>query len=299
MKSVKTGLMSGLSAWLGFNGIGFAGSKQPWNSFVKDMAINTLANTFLPSLNLPGTTFFNVGISPMVGMGEHGLTFGLNASLFLNFGDNWRTSISFGATNRYMGWNATMSYNDWGVGYGCTNYNSYTTSNGNIIGAQNVGTITALLENVSIRLSNDCLGDRQDRWRSNAVEISIKNFVIGTSITTNNGKEESISKNGCEDRARYTYDGNSKIIDFIASEHKGERYQGIWKEGKAYSAPFWIGFKRGNQVYRYGYSHPQVQDKTQNLIHRTLAPTPLFKNYNSFNYGAFIYSGANSPYSLW
>lgn len=72
----------------------------------------------------------------------------------------------------------------------------------------------------------------------------------------------------------------------------------VWPKGEAYSAPLWVGYKLGNQIYRFGYSHPQIQDKTQNAVH-SLIKSPHFKNYDKFKTGAYVYSGYNSPYSLW
>ncbi len=83
---------------------------------------------------------------------------------------------------------------DWGGGYGYTRYNEQTIGKDNTLGAQSVGTISALISGVSIRFSNDILGltgEKHDRWRTNAVEIGYRNYVIGSYINTNDGSKES------------------------------------------------------------------------------------------------------------
>ncbi len=229
----------------------------------------------------------------------------LNASLCLDFRGGWRANLSFGATNQYSGWYARMAFRGLKIGYGETYYNeqyiaSYkelpsgeTINTGYSLGEQTVGTITVQIDGWQLRVSNDCLGDRQDRWRTSAVEITKGNLTLGTSVTTNNGKEASETAN--KEYPRYSIE-NGIISNYIKNESP---HEGIWKKGVAYSAPLWIGFKNGNQIYRFGYSHIQVQDKTQNFVHENIAATPLFKNYKYFQQGIFIYSGTNSPISIW
>ncbi|WP_302614399.1 polymorphic toxin type 23 domain-containing protein [uncultured Muribaculum sp.] len=305
LKSVKTGLMSGISAWLGFNGIGVGGNKQLAGTYIKDLAIKTIAASALPSLNTPMDGTMGAAISPTIGMGEHGLAIGLNASLCLDFGGGWRTDMSFGATNQYSGWYARMAFRGLKIGYGETYYReqyivSYkelpsgeTIKTSYLLGEQTVGTITAQVDGWQLRVSNDCIGDGHDRWRTSAVEITKGNLALGTSVTTNNGKEASETAN--KEYPRYSIE-NGIISNYIKNESP---HEGIWKKGVAYSAPLWIGFKNGNQIYRFGYSHIQVQDKTQNFVHENIAATPLFKNYKYFQQGIFIYSGTNSPISIW
>lgn len=74
---------------------------------------------------------------------------------------------------------------------------------------------------------------------------------------------------------------------------------GAWEKGEVFSAPFWIGFKSGNQIQRIGFSHKVVQNITQNGVHKGFAHTPYFLGYNYFNKGIFYQSGYNSPISIW
>lgn len=51
---------------------------------------------------------------------------------------------------------------------------------------------------------------------------------------------------------------------------------GSWLNGKTYMAPFWVGFRQGNNITRSGYSHWLVQDLTQNFTHQQ----PIIKSAN-------------------
>lgn len=285
IRSVQAGFCSATMSYLGFNSIGVLSGKVSVSKYLIGMCISSMANTFIPSMSIPITSNMGFSMSPMFGWGEYGLSYGLSACLNFNFGDGWNFSISEGIGNQYYGGNFSFSYKKWGAGYGLTHYYEQNIGAVNYAGEQNVGTISALLGGVSLRISNDLFGDHHDRWRSSAVEIGYKNFVLGTYVTNNNGKKES------EDYQKLNEKKESIEIDI-----KGNKQ---WTKGESFSAPFWIGYKSGNQIYRFGFSHPFIQDKTQNMIHKTLAPTPLFKGYSSFAYGIYVYSGYDSPYSLW
>lgn len=230
----------------------------------------------------------------------------LNASLCLDFGGGWRANLSFGATNQYSGWYARMAFRGLKIGYGETYYReqyiaSYkelpsgeTINTGYSLGEQTVGTITVQIDGWQLRVSNDCLGDGHDRWRTSAVEITKGNLTLGTSVTTNNGSLESYAMDTEKPCIKNGADYNP-----FSEENAKIRDKGTWKNGRAYSAPIWIGLKNGNTIYRFGYSHPEVQDKTQNYVHKNIIPTPLFKGYNLFKTGFYYYSGSNSPFSLW
>lgn len=235
---------------------------------------------------MPITSNMSFSMSPMFGWGEYGLSYGFSTSLNFNFGGGWNLSIAGGIGNQYYGSNFSFSYKKWGAGYGLTHYYEQNVGAINYAGEQNVGTISVLLGGASIRISNDLFGDHNDRWRSSAVEIGYRDFVIGTYVTNNDGKKDSEDYQKLDER-------KNKSIEI---NENGNRQ---WAKGESFSAPFWIGFKSGNQICRFGFSHPFVQDKTQNMIHKTLAPTPLFKGYSSFVYGIYVYSGYDSPYSLW
>jgi hypothetical protein len=144
---------------------------------------------------------------------------------------------------------------------------------------------------LQIRASGgDFFGDRHDRWRSNAFELSIGNFVLGSNLYNND-----VGPN-----AEFDEEGRNLLGKCNRPTRKGE-ILGAWKDGQTYSSPLWVGAKTNGSIYRYGYSHPLVQDRTQNVIHKWFGPgrTNFFNKYDNFQYGPYYYYGYNNPYSLW
>lgn len=250
-----------------------------------------------PSGHIPLNDHFGLAFSPSFSWTESGLTAGMLASLSYTDGD-FSASVSGGITNNYVGWNAEASYGGWGAGFGKTYYGEQTVR-GNVLGKQTVGAITLLAPgDVSFRLYNDMFGQSgHDRWRTSAAELTIGDFSVGTYVTTNDGKKASDSRG---------YDPN--IVDpylganperVIHVNGRDEKVGGGWPNGKVYSAPFWVGIKSGNQIYRFGVSARIVQSLTQNLVHRYLVPTPYFIPGKEFYRGLYSSFGHNSPLSLW
>ncbi|MCC6289884.1 MAG: hypothetical protein IT249_18560 [Chitinophagaceae bacterium] len=123
-----------------------------------------------------------------------------------------------------------------------------------------------------------------ERWRAGGLEIGINDFVFGLSVYTNDGLVG--SKNN-------THDQRSPLWGF---NKKGEK---AWDNGQVYFSPAWIGFKKGNQISRFGFSHREVQDFFQNGLHQSWFPTPYYLNYDYFRGGIYTYSGYYSPYTLY
>ena len=83
----------------------------------------------------------------------------------------------------------------------------------------------------------------------------------------------------------------------------------IRKNGQVYSSPLWIGYRNGNSISRVGYSHPIVQDRTQNWVHRNgffylpFGRQNFYTNYENFKGGrngrGYGYSGYYNPFSLY
>ncbi|MBD5422124.1 MAG: hypothetical protein HDR49_03735 [Bacteroides sp.] len=169
---------------------------------------------------------------------------------------------------------------------------------GQSINKQTVGSANIYIRGFELTFSNDAIGDKNDRWRTNAVELSYGNFSIGSSIFTNNGSKES-------DYIALSMDNNGNTVqqNRNPSNNKapklGINHNYFWENGQAFASPLWIGFRNHNQVYRMGYSHPKIQDKTQNLIHRKLTPTPQFLGYGSFYTGPFVQTSTINPFSIW
>lgn len=268
MKSVKAGLCSAVSTYIGYNSIGVLSGKASLSDYLASAGVSTISNAIIPSVSIPVTSNTSVSVSPMMGLGETGLSCSLDISLGFDFENDWNTSVSACYGNQYYGGTASFSYKDWGGGYGYTRYNEQTIGEDNTLGAQSVGTISALISGVSIRFSNDILGltqEKHDRWRTNAIEIGYRNYVIGSYINTNDGSKESGDT--------VDYHGKTKNIDDL----ENSRDKGVWTVGNVYSSPLWIGYRSGNQICRFGYSHEKVQEYTQNFVHRNIAPHPNSK----------------------
>ncbi|MDE5635464.1 MAG: hypothetical protein K2I52_04060, partial [Muribaculaceae bacterium] len=262
--------------------------------FDRGIGWSSVSNLVIASMGLPLRSSVSSSAWPMFWLGEGGLLCGVSLGFGFNFGDDWNMTVSGGVSNQYAAANISATCKGWGAGYGYTQHFNQPIAQNTTLGRQGVGTISLQLQDVSLRFSNDAVGDRRDRWRSNAVEVGINDFVFGTYITTGDGKGEST----IDKKPRVEFDGKDMTLDNL-EKLKIKKGQTKWKVGNVYSAPFWIGYKSGNQVYRIGYSHKEIQDKTQNLVHRTIAQTPLFEGYKQFKEGVYIYSGYNSPYSLW
>lgn len=278
-KSVKAGIFSTAASVIGMcTGGGFAGSV--WANAGR-IAANNSISSFMPSVTIPFGKHFSLSATPVFGFGTDGFSAGLFESVnYTN--DNFSMSIGGGAGNDYMGWKASVGIGDFGVGYGQTSF-SERTFNGNHLGAQTVGTFSVSYKDASFSISNDLWGDRKDRWRTTAAELTIGSCSVGTYVYGNWGAEESNGK---------TQDVSAPLLG------RNEKMK-AWENGKVYFAPLWIGYSNNNQVFRFGYSHPMVQNLTQNFVHKYITPTPYFLNYNNFKEGCYSYFGTLNPISIW
>ena len=289
--SVKSGLSTSVMSWLGYNTSGLATgaiNSSTWNA-VASTGINTLVNSVVPPISVPIGNF-GLSLSPALGFGEGGLNIGINSGLFYSDGD-WHFGITAGIGSTYQGWYAEAGNGKFSAGYGATYYNS-TSIGDYTVGRQIVGTGKLSWGDYSLSVSNDLFAESQDRWRTSAVEIGIGNYLVGTSVFTNWGAEESpLIDNkrtmGVNDHivGRHTKDTPNEII-------------GSWRNGQVLSAPLWVGYKNGNQAYRVGGSAKIIQSLTQNLVHKFMR-TPYFIHYNNFKSGAFSYYGYYNPLTLW
>jgi RHS repeat-associated protein len=258
------------------------GSLSGCATFAGNYAISSAVNSFMPGVTVPITDNFSVSMSMGLGVSSSGLGAGFNVSGNYSNGD-FSASLGFGAgegaTGSYSGWGASARYNDWGAGYSRTNY---TGAHSQVVG----GATLFLGKDVSFRLENDFFGDRHDRWRSNAFELTIGDFVFGSNLYNN--------------EVDVTADPDLEGGMLLNNSCNRSPF-GAWRDGKTYSSPLWVGFKMNGSVYRFGYSHPLVQDRTQNVIHKWFGPgrTNFFNNYDYFQYGTYNYYGYNNPYSLW
>jgi len=266
------------------------GSLSGGTTFAGNYAASSVVNSFLPSINVPITDNFSVSMSMGIGVSSSGLGTGFNVSGNYSNGD-FSASLGFGAgkgaTGNYSGWGASARYNDFGVGYNRTNYSGANN--------QTVGGVTLFLgKNASFRLENDFFGDRHDRWRSNAFELSIGNIMLGSNLYNNDVYE------GVPAGQEPPVDNTGMLLNNSRNRPFKGKQLGAWANGQTYSSPLWVGFKTNGQIYRFGYSHPLIQDRTQNVVHKWgPGRTNFFNKYDYFQYGTYNYYGYNNPYSLW
>ncbi len=276
-KSVQNGLISAAISLVGVHTGRIVGT--PWAIASKIAAMN-VANALLPSVSIPIGSHFTYSATPVFGFGTDGFTAGIFQSL--NYHDGkFSLSVGGGFGSGYTGWKVGTKIEGIGVGYGQTKY-SDSYFNGNLLGQQTIGSVSLTIGDVAFTHSNDYFGDGKDRWRSSAAELAIGDISVGTYVYTNYGKDESETTN-----------------PDIKAPLLGLNKRGAWSNGDSYFAPFWIGFSRNGQSYRLGYSHPIIQNLTQNAVHKYVISTPYFLGYEKFKSGLYSYFGRNNPLSIW
>jgi RHS repeat-associated protein len=226
-----------------------------------------------------------------VGVGVFGgFNYHANGGLSYSPDDDVTISAGAGVGSNHWGWNASVKYNGYGVGYGQTYYGNAIGPDG-LPNNQTVGTFSLFFNNNSLTIQNDFLGDKHDRWRSNAVELTIGNFAIGTWLYNNDpaseGKGFDLFGTNRQGKMNRPVNGNQRF--------------GTWNNGKVYQSPIYFGIRSGNTVDRIGYSSPWVQEYTQNTVHRWVpfGRQNFYTEDSDFRYGLYLYAGYHNPFSLW
>jgi len=283
--SIASGVFGAGAAVLGYHMMGGVAAMSGWQ-FAGYNTANSLISSVLPSMNIPLGGGFGLSISPALGLGTGGFTGGMMFSGYYSNGD-FSIGAGIGAGNNYWGWNASATYKGYGGGYGQTSYKASEVM-GQKLGAQKVGTYTAFFNHNSFSISNDLWGDKQDRWRTSAVEMTIGKWSVGTYLYTNDGRNASGEEMDPSD--------NCIPPRPVGIKKSGERE--TWTNGRPYYAPFWVGYRKGNQVTRMGFSHEVVHNLTQNMVHKYMS-TPYYMSYDEFRRGGYFYTGYRNPLSLW
>lgn len=276
-----------LSYYTGGGGaLAAGGSLASAGSFVLNYAIATSINMFIPSFSIPISDNIILEAKAGVSMAGGDLGAGFHARLHYRNSD-FNMSLGFGAgtgsTGSYTAWGVTAKVNDWGGGYNKTYYKGEES--------QMVGGINLFLgKDVSFRIENDFLvGGDYDRWRSNAFELSIGDFVLGSNLKNNDPEGEK----------QETIDAPNRVGKY------NKHGKGAWKNGKVYSSPLWGGYRHNNTIYRVGYSDSMIQDRTQNWVHRNgffwlpFGYENFYLDDSKFERGIYTYTGYDNPYSLW
>jgi RHS repeat-associated protein len=288
--AVASGGMGAVSAWLGFNTMGASSAMGAWQ-FAGYNAANTAVSSFMPSVNIPIGDHFELSVSTGFMFGPTGATGGLNFGLGYHNGD-LAIGAGFGVTNAYTAWNVAATYKGWGAGYGETYYGASEIM-GHKFDAQTTGSITAYFNGNSFRLENDTWGDGKDRWRTSAAELTIGKWSFGTHLYTNYGDKDS---HGMQDGTENCVP--PKFLGLFNGKNNNEGLS-TWTNGRPYYAPFWVGYRHGNQVTRFGYSNSFVHNNTQNFVHKGFGKQNYYMSYDEFRAGGFYSTGTYNPFSLY
>jgi RHS repeat-associated protein len=230
----------------------------------------------------------NIGYNPNGG--------GYYGQLSVDFG---KVSISggFSSGDNYTSVRGGFSINGYGASYYRTSFGSAPGPDGNS-NRQVVGELGFKIRGYSARIANDFLGDGQDRWRSNAIEIGIGDFVVGTFLYNNNPLGE--GQKGIDQNHPEAVDRRGNFNRTF----RGKEYSS-WPNGKTYTSPGYVGLRNGSKLLRLGYSHEKFQDRTQNWVHRNgflylpMGHQNFYIDYTEFQRGWYDYSGYHNPYSLY
>jgi hypothetical protein len=274
----------------GINGLLFGGNAPVTPTNLIKYSGSILANRFIAdNINL-SITSGNWTFSTTQGLG-----IGANGKLTYNFFgtivfDDGETNFGFGfgkASNMFALGGHIRKSNGGGIGYYYTHYGNQKGYDGKS-NKQNVAGFQFYWKGGSFRWENDVFAwQHQDKYRSNAMEFEIDGFVFGCSIYNNDPAGD---KQKRDNRPSPTFGFNQS----------GE---GSWEDGQTYMAPFWIGFKMGNNITRFGYSHWLVQDLTQNFMHQQSFFKPgnqaYYLEYNNLYEGRWAYQGYYNPFSLY
>jgi hypothetical protein len=110
-----------------------------------------------------------------------------------------------------------------------------------------------------------------DRYRTAAMEVRYKGFMLGTNVFTTD------------------IDG---LTDFSTTNTKG-----TFRNGKQISSPLYVGYTSHDLLLRLGINNQTGGWLGQNFWHKLLFQTPDFKsgNYSDF----FLQTGIDKPYTLY
>jgi len=198
------------------------------------------------------------GITLSKDIGDFSLTSGL---------DLYKARQEFGLGTTFAG----IRYND--GQYGFSYYlNKYYQGDRQVSGILGIN-----LGDFLIRFEDDILAlpftgfTIYDRYRTAALELHYRNFLIGTNVYTN-------EVNG--------------LMDVSTHNPKGTYYT-----GKQISSPVFVGYTNKNLIVRYGVNSNLGGFLGQNWWHRTFFDTSDY-NYGEYK-NQFLQVGVNKPYTLY
>ncbi|KAF2080632.1 FG-GAP-like repeat-containing protein [Flavobacterium sharifuzzamanii] len=249
-------------------------------------------NKFMPSMTLYESSGFNLGISPMIGFGTSGFNVGASLNADAKIGD-----VALGASFGFGYNSGTSSLGESSGGSGFYNYGGYLAYNDghanyglgysfNTFGGktgQGVAAISILAGDFTLRIDEDYLGDKGDRYRTGGMLATYKvnndlTLAFGGSMMTGDAfGEDAIGGNP------YVLDGRGMHKNEIMPQLRaGTMYGGVIYKGHA-------SF--------YGHNNEKRLHSIQNWIHRQKSfITPYFPD-RGLSSKAYNYSGSyNSNY---
>jgi RHS repeat-associated protein len=268
MKAVAAGGIGAGMAWLGYNTMGGAAAMSGWQ-FAGNQVVNTAIGMVTPPINFGiGNVNFSISLMSMFTAGAmgnmNGFSLGVGISASYDIGD-WTISAGIGGGSKYAG----ISYNDKNFGFSW-----HTTKYGGEIDGGSQGQRTATLglryKDWSISHENDVAlmrGDGGDRYRSAALEIGYKDYMLGVNVYTNDPKIDGVLK------------GTNQ-----------------YKNGIQYSSPLYIGKRVGYGMVKVGMEHPAIGRVFQNGFHKLIG-SPLLMQSTVNPFSPYIKSGRYFPFS--
>ncbi|MFT3994066.1 MAG: polymorphic toxin type 23 domain-containing protein [Dysgonomonas sp.] len=190
--------------------------------------------------------------------------------------DNWTisTGLDFYKAQQKFGIGTSFA----GVTFNSRNYGASYYINKYYQGDKQVsGLVTVLLDDFKINFEDDILAlpftgfKIYDRYRTAALEVRYKGFMIGTNV--------------------YTTDING-VTDYTESNPKG-----VYRSGKQISSPVYVGYSTHNLLVRYGVNSRLGGVLGQNGWHQHLFDTPDFEQGNYKNH--FLQIGVDKPYTMY
>ena len=259
----NTGNWGWNSVWSGaFTAAGLAagyttsGQNNPWTysaQFVGNMFSQSLNFGSNFSISIYPYSLLTSGIDKNAG---NGYALGVGTSLKY---DNGKTSFSIHGIASYLNGQFEGKYSAGGGYNGYQYFLNYYSGRDN----QFTGTVNIQRGKFGVRWENDAFANpfvgQRDRFRSNAVEASWGNYVVGTNV--------------------YTTDpiGYDKINKTFKDEENGSRIfiqgkNGTYKKGSQLSSALYIAYKSKGQITRAGINAGWVGDFFQNGFHHLRLP---------------------------
>lgn len=201
---------------------------------------------------------WGAGITASQDIGDFKLSVGL---------DTYKANQNFGLGTSFVG----ILYNDgkYGGSYYVNKYYQGDKQVSGLIGLQ--------LDDLDIRFEDDILSlpftkfTVYDRYRTAALEVRYRHFLIGTNVYTN-------EVNGLTD---------------VSFKNK----KGVYYDSKQISSPLYVGYSNKNLIFRYGVNSKLGGFWGQNWWHQNIFNSTDFKSNIANN--SFMQIGIDKPYTLY